>query len=63
MNGRFRPKADIPRSSLPPPRPDTRLFWLEAPSSATDTFEIARGVINYVGDWKIRVDLHHRRRL
>jgi hypothetical protein len=27
----------------------------EAPGSASDTFEIAPGVINYIGDWEMRI--------
>jgi hypothetical protein len=32
-----------------------RPFGQNAPSSASDTFEIVPGVINYVGDWTIRI--------
>ena len=32
-----------------------RPFGQNAPSSASDTFEIVAGVINYVGDWTIRI--------
>jgi len=27
----------------------------EAPSSASDTFEIIAGAINYIGDWEMRI--------
>ena len=32
-----------------------RLFTRDEPSTASDTFEIAAGVINYAGDWEIIV--------
>ena len=34
-----------------------------APSSADDTFEIRDGVINYVGDWRMRIISSRRNRL
>ena len=36
---------------------------LEAPSSASDTFEIAPRVVNYVGDWTMRVVSSRRMQL
>ncbi len=34
-----------------------------APGSASDTFEIVPGVVNYVGDWTMRVETSRRRGL
>ena len=36
-------------------------FRLKAPSSASGTFEIVPGVVNYVGDWTMRVGVNRRK--
>jgi hypothetical protein len=37
-----------------------RRFRWSAPDSATDTFEIVPGVVNYAGDWELRVEWSSR---
>ncbi len=39
------------------------LFGRNAPSSADDSFEIVSGVVNYVGNWRMRVVSSERRRI
>ncbi len=39
------------------------LFGRSAPSSADDSFEIVSGVVNYVGNWRMRVVSSNRRRI
>ena len=39
------------------------LFRRSAPSSADDSFEIVSGVVNYVGNWRMRVVSSDRRRI
>lgn len=39
------------------------IYRRSAPGSADDSFEIVSGVVNYVGDWKMRVVPSRRRRL
>ncbi len=39
------------------------VFRRSAPDSASDTFEIASGVVNYVGDWRMRTSTSPRLRL
>ncbi len=41
----------------------TQMYKRNSPGSASDTFEIVSGVINYVGDWVMRVVPSHRSRL
>jgi len=40
-----------------------QIYRRRAPRSADDTFEVAAGVVNYIGDWTMRVDSSGRRRL
>jgi len=39
------------------------VFGRSAPSSADDSFEIISGVVNYIGNWKMRVVSIDRRRI
>jgi hypothetical protein len=39
------------------------IFRRSAPGSAGDTFEVVSGVVNYIGDWTMRVVPSERRRL
>ena len=40
-----------------------RRYRRDAPSSAGDTFEIVSGVVNYIGDWRMRIVTSQRMRL
>jgi hypothetical protein len=40
-----------------------RRFRWSAPDSASDTFEIVRGMVNYAGDWELRVESSSRMEL
>ena len=43
-------------------RLNRRYRW-SAPDSASDTFEIVRGMVNYAGDWELRVESSSRMEL
>jgi hypothetical protein len=43
-------------------RLNRRYRW-SAPESASDTFEIVRGMVNYAGDWELRVESSSRMEL
>ena len=40
-----------------------RMYRRNAPSSAEDSFEVEAGVVNYIGDWTMRIVSAERRRL
>ena len=51
----------IANSSVEGSRNLDSLFRRHAPSSAGDSFEIVSGVVNYVGDWRMRIVSANRR--
>ena len=53
----------IASSSVEASRNLDSLYGRSAPSTGDDSFEIASGVVNYVGNWRMRVVSSNRRRI